>query len=129
MSRLSSSKICRNLLPKYVTSRLWRTVLQSIKRLPMGTMTASLTNWTINKHLVCGSKTEWSVRIIVSLMITNVVGPASDSKYLQRQRNETNSDENLTDSKTERTVEEGEIVEGMAVEVEEGEIIEDERRG
>ena len=65
-------------------------------------------------------------------MITNVVGPASDSKYLQRQRNEINSDENLTDSKTERTVEEGEIVEaaeGMAAEVEEGEIIEDERRG
>jgi len=56
--------------------------------------------------------------------------PASDSKYLQR--NKTDDDENSTDTKTGRTVEEGEIVEaaeGTAVEVEEGEIIEDERRG
>jgi len=63
-------------------------------------------------------------------MITNVVGPASDSKYLQR--NETDDNKNLTDSKTGRTVEEGEIVEaaeGTTVEVEEGEIIEDERKG
>jgi len=97
----------------------------------MGTITAGLANWTINKHLVCGSKTEWSVRDVVSLMITNVIGPASDSRYLQRQRNKTDGAENLIDSKTGRIVEEGEIVEaaeGMAVEVEEGEIIEDERR-